>query len=489
MHLDADTRETLNIRARRSGLTMDQVWMSSVVLVAVGVALASRMLVVDLAYHIRLGNSILSGGGLPHVDTFTFSAAGRAWVDQQWGAQVVLAAAFRNGGWAGVAFLHACLIGVTFWLLSAACRKRGASPRVSATLALCGLTVCFLNMGMRPQTFAYPLFAASLFLVADRRTHPSRFWLLPVIAGVWANMHGSFVLAPVLVGLASIEDLHDRVPRSATTLKIGAATLLATLANPFGVGAWRYALSISTNSRIVGQFQEWEATSLRTFAGALFFVSAIAIAGYLSRRKDPVDRATLIWLGTFFLLGLSALRGVVWWGLVFPFVVAGLVRNERKGGTSSDRRGSSMLNAVMLVAVIGFAAVQLPWWRDQVDPTTGASRLVGIAPQHLVDATRRSVPPNARLFVTQGFASWFEFALPSHPVFVDSRIELFPDRVWDDYLRVMSGSDGWQEILDRWRVDSVVLGREDRAILQLITGDSGWRLAYRDAQGALFIRA
>ena len=45
-----------------------------------------------------------------------------------------------------------------------------------------------------------------------RRTTPRALWLAPVVVLVWANLHGSFFLGPVLIGLAWLQDLHDRDP-------------------------------------------------------------------------------------------------------------------------------------------------------------------------------------------------------------------------------------------------------------------------------------
>ena len=50
-------------------------------------------------------------------------------------------------------------------------------------------------------------FALVLLLVADRREHPSRLWLVPVIVAIWANLHGSFFLGPLVVGLAWLQDV------------------------------------------------------------------------------------------------------------------------------------------------------------------------------------------------------------------------------------------------------------------------------------------
>jgi hypothetical protein len=424
---------------------------------------------------------------LPSLDTYTFTVTGRAWVDQQWGSQVAMALVYRTGGFAGLALLRATLVGLTFGFLWLACRARGASPRTSSLLTLAGLVVGVLNTGMRPQTLAYPLFTATLWILAGRRLHPRRLWLLPAMGIVWANLHGSFALLPLVIALAVVEDMRDHAEMTRTTVIVGAVATATTLANPFGIGAWRYAIGISTNARILDQIQEWQATSVRTVAGALFFLSALGVAAYLARRATPASWLSLLWLATFFVLALPALRGIIWWSFVFPVVLAGLQRPTSQ--PDADRRGSSTMNLIVACLVVATVAIELPWWRDRVDPSTGASSLLQLAPQHLVDATRSRAGSNARLFVSEPIASWFEFSLPDAPVFVDSRIELFPDGAWNAYQNVLDGRQGWQATLDRWRVDAVVLLAEDTGLASRIATDPGWRLAYRDDQGSLFVRA
>ena len=468
------------------GLTLDHVW-TVVAIAAAGIfALLGRMHTADLAYHLRAGIDILTSHRLPRVDTYTFSVPGRTWVDQQWGAQVVLALAYRIGGFGALAFLRAAIVATAFGFLWLACRARGASPRTSALLTIGGLGVAVLNTGMRPQTLAYPLFTCSLWILAARRSHPRRLWALPIVAVCWANLHGSFGLLPLLIALAAIEDVRDRAATLRTTATVGAATVGATLVNPFGLGAWRYAVGIATNARIRDQIVEWQPTSVRTVAGVLFFLSALAVAAFLARRAASTDRITLLWLGTFFVLALPALRGIVWWGFVVPVVLAGLLPTGRG---AAERRGNPATNLLVVAMLIALVGVLLPWWRAAPDPRTDASALLELAPQRLVDAARTDLPPGARLLVSQPIASWFEFAWPSAPVFVDSRIELFPDGIWADYDAVMAGREGWQGILDRWRVDAVVLMPGDTALASLLSRDRGWRLAYRDGQGSVYVRA
>ena len=480
--------QPIAVRTRVGGLSLSNVWATVVVALSVGITFLFRMSSVDLAYHLRAGEAILATHGAPSVDSFTFSVAGRAWLDQQWGAQVLLTLAFRAGGWIAVGLFHGALVGATFWFLWLACRARGASARLSAALTLGGFIVCFSNAGMRPQTMAYPLFTATLWILADRRAHPRRLWILPVLMAVWANVHGSFPLGLVLIGLAWVDDRRDHVALKDSTLPVALIGLLATLVGPYGIGVWRYAIDLSTNERIFGQIQEWGPTTIRSIDGALFFLSALAIVAFLARRGTKTDGLALVWLGSFFLLGLAAARGQVWWGFVFPVTIAGLIIASPESPTPAEERGSVSMNLLMVAALVAFVAVGSPWSRDRVDPATGSTSLLSAAPQRLVAAVRREAP-EARLFVTLKYASWFEYASPANPTFVDPRIELFPEDVWEDYFAVMNTSEGWQAILDRWRVEAIVLQREDASIATMLEGDPDWRLVFSDGTGTVFVRS
>ena len=153
------------------------------------------------------------------------------------------------------------------------------------------------------------LLAATLVLVAGRHRWPRLLWLVPLIVAAWANVHGSFFLGPVVVGLAWLEDLHDRVPGSLRTLAVALVAAVAALINPFGLEVWSYAAGLSTNPEVTARITEWQPTSLRIVPGMLFFGSALAVAALLARRPAAATWPTLAWLAVFFVIGAYAIRG------------------------------------------------------------------------------------------------------------------------------------------------------------------------------------
>jgi hypothetical protein len=472
----------LNLR-----LSFGRLWLLLAVALPVLGSLVTPLSTVDLAYHVRVGEEILDTGRIPATDDLTFTAAGRPWTDQQWLAQLVLGTLHRFAGWEGLAVLRAILVGLVFGLLAFAARAIGVDRRTAAWLSLAAFVVAVATLALRPQLLAMVLFALALALVAVRRDRPVLLWLLPFIAAVWANVHGSFVLAPSLAIVTWLSDLLERDRPARHSGLVAGATLAATLVTPFGFGVWGYAVGLTTNPLVTSRITEWQPTSLRTFTGLGFFVSAGLVALYVARRPARTPWVVLGWLGLLFVLGAYAERGVAWWPLGAVVTMAGLIAQDRLGvglrQVDDDR--PRLANGLIAVALAVVAVGLLPWWRAP-DPLTGRRDLLEEAPS-LTLAVREHTTPGDRLFVPQRWGSWFEWATPDRPVFVDSRVELFPVEVWDDATSIAVGLVGWQEVLDRWQVDAVVVDAVSSDLGNRLSG-AGWKPLASDPSGRLFVR-
>jgi hypothetical protein len=470
-------------------LSFGRLWLALAVILPVLGALTTPLSTVDLAYHVRVGGTILDSGRIPSVDSLTFTAAGQSWLDQQWGAQVVLAAIHRLAGWEGLAVVRAVLIGSLFGLVAAACLVSGAGMRRAAWLTLAAFVIAVVTLALRPQLFGMLLFAASLLVVALRERRPGLVWLLPVLAIVWANTHGSFVLAPAIAGAAWLSDIASGAPRARRMLAITIVTLAATLVTPFGPAVWSYAAGLTTNPLVTSRITEWQPTSPRTFAGLAFYGSALLVAAYLARRPGRTPWPTLAWLGFLFALGAFAERGVAWWPLGAVVAVSAMVAEDGRQGAVRDSREPrpSRLNGAIVIVLIAACVAVLPWWRA-ADPLTGRRDLLADAPA-LPLVVVAETPVGARLFVPQRWGSWFEWAVPDRPVFVDSRVELFPVAVWADEAAISAGLEGWQTALDRWAIDAVVTDARDGPDLATrMAAQPGWREVASGADGRLFVR-
>lgn len=472
-------------------MSLSRLWLYLAVALPVLAAVLAAMSSVDLAYQLRAGGEILDSRAVPTVDTWTFTAAGLPWVDQQWGAQVVLAAVYRVAGWTGLVLLRALLTAAIIGGTVAIARIRGLDERLAALVAIAAFVVAAPAMALRPQLLGMACFVLTLFLVVSRRDHPQRLWAVPLVVAMWANLHGSFILGPLVLGLAWIEDVHDRVTSPHRTLLVAGAAALAACLTPFGPAVWAYAVGLSTDPSVTARTTEWQPTSLRDVSGVLFFASCAAVVALLARRRDAVGWPTLLWLGSFAALGAYAVRGVAWWPFVAlaalaPLLTSALIGARGSGAIHRTRPGLPRLNGIVAL-VVAFAVVMLlPAWRP-TDPRTGVP--VGVlteAPPGITAALRDHVRPGDRILNPQLWGSWLELAVPDATVAVDSRIEFFPAEVWSDYEGVYAGLDGWQDRLESWGV-SIAITRPEDASLAARLEALGWSRAYGDADGAIWM--
>jgi hypothetical protein len=491
-------------------LTFDRLWIWIAIALPALVALLVPLPAVDLAYQVRAGNEILTTGAVPRMDTWTFTVAGTPWLDQQWLAQVVLALGHRVGGWELLAVLRAGLVAASVGMLVAVAMERGASARTASILALVAFALAAPALALRPQLLGILLFAVLLWLVAARLRHPRAYLLAPVVVVLWANVHGSFVLGPALLGYAWVSDVVARRP-ARQTLWILIAGTAATLLNPYLAGVWLYAAGIGANPAIAGQVSEWQRTSPLEMPGILFYPSVMLTVALLVRRHDRVTVPDWILTAAMAFMGAWAVRGVAWWAFAMVFLLAGILAEERvparergpapasepapphdaqaeDAGTwsaeamaSRRARRASRLNGATaaLLGVLILAA--LPWWRP-VDPLTGRMGLLSYAPTGLAAAVAALPDDIDRVLVPQTWGSWFEWAAPEATYFIDSRFELFPPDVWDDYRVIGGGGDDARAVLDRWDVEAIVM-THGRPTLW-----AGWTQISADADGALFVR-
>jgi hypothetical protein len=447
-------------------------------------SLLTPMRAIDLAYHVKAGAIMLQTGHVLRTDLFTFTRPGHPWLNQQWGAQLVFGVAHRLLGWMGVAIAYAAAVGAGFSFLYSSCRRAGALPRTAAVLTLSGLIVATGAPAPRPQALAVPLFTGTWLLLArrDRWT-----WLVPILALIWANVHGSFVLAPLLILFAVGDDLLERRPPRRTVLLL-VATVAATFVTPFGAGVWSYAVEISTNETIRNWVAEWRAPDPLSLSGGPFWLSGLVVLAMAVRKRREVRLTDIARLVVFFALAVPAIRGILWWALAAPPIVSRWFAAPETPAAGSERRRVDPLKVTAAACILALLPIAL-FLRSGIDPVTGTSqRLAADAPEVLVDATRAALPAGSRLFVYQPFASWVEYSLHEDPVMVDSRIELYSDAVWHDYDRAIAAASGWDRILDRYRIDGVIL--PPRAVLKDdLSRADGWKRVVDGPAGSVFVRS
>ncbi len=347
-----------------------------VIFAAVG-AFTARSILQDTYLALYAGR-LVAEHGPPHIDTLTVAGQGHPWVDQQWLAQLGFYELWRIGGYAGVACFASFAIAAGFGLLADILLSRGVSVVRTLMWVTVAFTVAVANTFIRAQDLAYPLFVAVVWLLLRDEARPrfsrSAALVLPVLA-VWANVHGSVLLAVPIVSLYALwaavgtYRAHDRRSLAGylTLSLLAPAALLVTPYSPSELEL--YYRSVLTNPAIAQNVTEWAPAGFDAISMAfiLLLFLVVAVVGFGFGRGY---RPSLLLTGTSALLavaGVHAVRYQVW----FAFPSSVLVADTLSATTAAHESDGPPRGLGMLIGAA--AALML-----------GASALIALAPERSI---------------------------------------------------------------------------------------------------------
>jgi hypothetical protein len=462
----------------------DFLWLALVLLIALTIAFLLPVTPQDFWWYLRVGRDTLANGAIPRLDTFTYTQAGTPVVYHSWGAAVLLWLLYKLGGLSLTVLLRGVLLAGTYTLLWLTARWLGAR-RVGATLvALAAVLATSNNWSLRPQLFAYPLFALSLFILYRwQRGEKKVVWWLPLIGLLWVNLHGSFVMLILLAAAALVFGRGDR-----RTLALSFAwVLVATFANPRGFGSWTYVFNSLTAASSQVFSGEWGPPVNTGWQMNIFFLWLLffPLLAFLSPRK--LDRLEWIWFLGFGLLALWGERYVIWFVFLLMVLTACLLADWEKKFLRDSPPGNAAFNlfldVVFLLSSLAFLpGVREKWW-SQSPPATEDTPIAAV--NWL--AARPGLP--GPLWSEIGFSSYLEYALPQRPTWIDTRFEVFPVTQWQQYKAISLAGYTWESQLNATGANLAMVSTQYQPdLLQALAGSPAWCEIYRDEVAVIYRR-
>ncbi|HEY5025387.1 MAG TPA: hypothetical protein VII76_10460 [Acidimicrobiales bacterium] len=423
--------------------------------------------------HVATGRLILAHG-VPTRDPYTFTALGRPWVVESWLASVLYRGLENLAGGHGLQVLHAvlcALLAALGWMLTRPARQLGG--RILASGALLAVGTGYWSS--RPLLIALVLFAV---LVAMVETDTGPPWAAVPLMWVWLNVHGSWPLGLAYLLLRVIGRRVDGAPQGRLPRLFWFAVLGAALGalNPIGLRLVAYPLSVITHHAAFAHIVEWQSPSFSDPVNLAFLVEVLVAMVLLVARRGSVEDVLVV--AVFSAAAFSASRNVpVAALLVTPVLARGLA-----GLGTIDGKGRGLVPAAGLVALVALGvaltvgAVQRPAYNLSLYPV---HEVTWLAQHDLVPG---------RVATTDYVGNYLEFRYGTRAdAFIDDRADVFPPAVEKDYGILLSGSQGWQSVLRRYRFD-VVLWPRTEALASLIAQDPGWRVRMTDRHWVVAVR-
>lgn len=450
---------------------------------------------VDLGYHLRAGEWAWRNLHWLDHDIFTSTFHGDAWLNQNWLAQLSLYATNHLFGVIGLVVLNTVLFTTGFVLLFQLCQRRTGEARAAAVATVIAVLPAVYNTAVRPQSFSWLLMAVVLLVLETSEDKPRRLYALPLLFALWANLHGvfavglAFLIVEWIAARVEARRRGTEVVRARLLGRVTGLSLLAVLVNPWGWRVYGYVVNIGSDATIRNAIEEWQPPRITETAGALFFVSLGLVILALALSRTRLGARDLLRLAVAGGLGLLAIRNGLWWtmaaGPALATLLAPLGRRMKVEG-----EGSARINLGFVVGTFVIVLLASPWLRE-------SSPLIPVEHRPLV---AEDTPVGATAFLkdhefagemlnTQGIGSYLEFAAPAHRVFIDSRIELFSEKFWDDYATLLSADAGWEDIVAEHNIGYAVLTRAERdPLLTAMRHSDSWKLEYQDDRTSIFSR-
>jgi hypothetical protein len=462
----------------------------------------------DLWAHLSFGRWIVENGRLPDADPFRTFLSGQPFLNVPWLAQVLGYFCHETLGLEGLVLAHALMVTLAAAILIAAVRRRGLPIGWGAMAAAAGYLLALPVVGtIRPQLFGVLAFGSVLYGIACL-PHSSRplLWL-PLVFAAWANLHGSFPMGLVVLACLALARTWERGRRGGSDGRLGPDPLLrrtwlalilalaGSCLNPIGPRLLWAVSGFAGNSNLEG-ISEWEPMVLESLSGALFFGSLVATAVLIRVSPRRIMAAEVLLLLVFGAASLLAIRMLVWWSLVWPWVAAphaaAAWRKKRLADAGTDPGPVDLPPPGMRFVLTAGMMLATVWWAPPTyalmtsRPRPPAAILSHDTPAALADwIVRERI--SGRTFAPIDWADYLIWRTRGavEPL-VFSHVHLTEPDVWRDFLLIRSAADGWPDVADRHGLDYLVLSRDrNRPLVASASGHPRCEVLHVDSQGLL----
>jgi hypothetical protein len=476
----------------------------------------------DTGWHIRTGQWILAHGQVPHQDLFSYTMPGRPWFAWEWLWDVCFAAVYNSFGLGGVVLgslaVLCATMAVLFRLTLRKCGNVLAAFLVTA-VAVAGTSLHWLA---RPHLFTL-LFAVIFYSILERvkdslaagdRRHARRLlYSLPALTVIWTNLHAGFLLGMILAGTYGAGEIARLVvepaagrksawERAAHYLAATAACALASLANPYFFSLHRHIFEYFHDDYTFTHILEFQTLSFHSPLAwtleIMMVLGAIAAFRELGRREFVY---TILLVGWLHLALLSARNIPIFLVLAAPPVAAAVTAWIadaaqapaaawlRRGAASFERLAAEVgetdriprlhlasAAALAAVAAIMYAPAPPEKFRAEYDPKRYPAKAI----EFLGGAGISN-----RIFADDEWGDYLVYRLYPTRVFVDGRSDFYGPKFNQQFIDLLNVKYTWQQTLDRYRVDTVLLPTE-APLAGALKESHNWRVAYDDGVAIVF---
>ena len=474
---------------------------AALLLAAVFCLSLTRVIGLDIWWHLGVGRYLLQARSFPSHDVFSFTAP--YWDNKEWLFGIFVYIVQRAGGLDGLSFAKAFLFTATFFTLFVLCLRRSRNHYLSIGFVVLAALACRMRLAFRPELFSY-LFMAVLLLMLDSFQGGRRkpLCLFPLLMLLWVNLHpqafvGLLILAVYIAGDLIARLLPGPARRNAWRRLTGRDFILLVLiflvscvaftCNPISLHRFLSPVELmTTHSKYLSSLTEAATMSVEEIITvnpwfiALSLVAVFVLVMFVSI-MEPTDSliviaGLLVWFPAF-RMSRNLPYPCLLWVPVFACQLARIVSRIPADAASFLAASRKFFDAVLSIALVCVIVWAL------FLPNFGVGFSEVLFPEGAIEYVKANGPSGEmfNIYDWGGFLIWNLY--PRYRVFIDGRgPDAYPPWLWADYQTVQGGEDGWEEVLDRYGVNFVLLatGNKLHDLIDEMNGAGEWRLVYWD---------
>lgn len=460
----------------------------------------------DSCWLVATGRLILEQGlAALRQDQFAWTlkeSNGQGFVLYQWLSELFFARVFDFAGSQGLLFLSALTSGLAFVALPILTGRLCATKYwIFVFVVILGFGSALYHMPLRPEIFSYLFLSVLLtFCTVLFKTNSKPLTsgqLLPIAAGflalfaLWGNCHTGFVIGLVYLLcllLLTVCQAKNNLPAVFVAL---IAALAGTLCQPYGLKLWTYLphlffadinkLNVELQPLNALEFIGFDLWPFTTLSGLFIVVLLVSL------KRKPNQPIVLV--ASQLLLSLLLLIAAINCRRLIPFFAISaeyfllttlvpavpLVERPTKAGTV-------LWMTLPVVAMLAGALLAGQTLQIGLPSSTGGFSAPAGALAYL-----ESKRPGGNVYNDAQYGDLMIYRFGKEAkVFIDTRFDLYGDKLTHDYYKIANARDNWLDLLDEYKIDWLFVMADYQAVKLLKV--KGWQELYRDPVSVIIQR-
>jgi hypothetical protein len=468
----------------------------------------------DLAMHLNIGRYILDHKIIPLQDVFSHTLSGMPVTQHEWLTTVIFALAERLFGFEGLILLCGIVIATAFWFVYKRAEQESKTFVTLVFVVFLAIMASMVHWLARPHIFSFLFLAVWMTeLHAMRKGKLKRWWVFPVLMLFWVNMHGAFIvgfIALIVYGVGVAWDLlwrglsEEELPPKRYWLYFGlsgVSSFAVSLLNPSGFGLWVKVVGHAGNKFLADNTVEFQSPNFHwTSVWPFLIMIVLLILGFAYSKKRVRSEfvfTAVAWLA----LGLYGARNIPLFAITaapllvlilddllvrtpqrFKFMDKFLAFNERIMNVDRQLSGYVWPILAVIVAIVG-SMLGFRFYPEGKGYDIDSEKF----PTAAVDWLEEN-PQEGEMFNLYSWGGYLEYRLwPEKRIFIDSKADFFGEDFIRQYQQVLEVQDDWEEVLNEYDVDWVILP-PDELIVKALEIELDWQVVYKDDVAVILVR-